>query len=565
MTISALDPVTAYARAVTSGEYIAGSDIRNACQRHINDLKNAAQRGYFFDLEKANRAIGFFKNVLKLNGGDYEGKPFILLPWQAFIVGSLFGWVDENGYRRFRESYVETGKGSGKSPLLAGIGLYGLVADGEQRAEVYAAATKLDQARILFRDAVAMVDQSPALSKRITKSGGAGKEYNLAYLQTHSFFRPISSDSSQSGPRPHIGLIDEFHEHKDATVVELLRAGSKSRKQALFCIITNSGTDKHSPCWQYHEYGSRVAAGLEINDQFFSFICGLDEGDDPFNDESCWYKSNPSLQFDDLPSLKYLREQVTAARGMPAKESIVRRLNFCQWVGAVNPWISNEIWKGLTAQFDVESLRGRNAYAGLDLSSTQDITSLVLLVEPLQPTDQWLLIPYFWLPDENLIDKEKTDGVPYLTWKKTGHLLTTPGSAIDKRVILEKLVELSGFFNIKAVGYDRWRMEDLKILADGEGLKLPQMVEHGQGYKDMAPAIDEFETLILGESILHNNNPVMNWCINNAVTTQDDAGNRKFSKTKATGRIDGVVAATMAIGVRNKIKPKPSYSVSFLF
>lgn len=206
-TSSSVDPTTRYAMDVTSGKEIAGPDIRNSCKRHLKDLESCHARGLVWDTETAQRAIDFFAKVLKLNGGEHEGKPFNLLPWQCFIVGSVFGWQNSDGYRRFRMVYVESGKGSGKSPLAAGIALYCLVADKEPRAEVYAAATKKDQAMILFRDAVAMVDQSPALAQRINKSGGAGKEWNLAFLQTGSFFRPISSDDGQSGPRPHCALI----------------------------------------------------------------------------------------------------------------------------------------------------------------------------------------------------------------------------------------------------------------------------------------------------------------------------------------------------------------------
>ena len=286
-TSSSVDPATQYAKDVTSGKELAGPDIRNACQRHLRDLESCHARGLHWDVEAAQRSIDYFAKVLKLNGGDFEGAPFVLLPWQCFIVGSIFGWKNARGFRRFRMVYVESGKGSGKSPLSAGIGLYCLTADKEPRAEVYAAATKKDQAMVLFRDAVAMVDQSPALSARIQKSGGAGKEWNLAFLQAGSFFRPISSDDGQSGPRPHCALIDEVHEHKSNQVVEMMRAGTKGRRQALIFMITNSGHDKTSVCYDYHEYGRKVSAGSIEDDSFFAFICSLDEGDDPFKDESC--------------------------------------------------------------------------------------------------------------------------------------------------------------------------------------------------------------------------------------------------------------------------------------
>ena len=266
------DPVTEYAQSVVDGVRVAGPHVRGQCARHLRDLKEGGKRGLVWNVDEANKALRFYSNVLKLNGGDFEGKPFELLPWQRFVVGSLFGWHGVDGYRRFRVAYVETAKGSGKSPLAAGIGMKGLVADNEPRAEVYSAATKKDQAMILFRDAVAMVDQSPELSKRLTKSGTGERCWNLAYMAQGAFFRPISSDDGQSGPRPHIGLIDELHEHKTNTVVEMMRAGTKSRRQALIFMITNAGHNRMGPCWSYHEYGAKVAAGEVEDDAFFPLL-----------------------------------------------------------------------------------------------------------------------------------------------------------------------------------------------------------------------------------------------------------------------------------------------------
>lgn len=543
------DPVTEYARAVVAGIRIAGPHVRHQCARHLRDLKEGKARGLKWDLAEAVKAIRFFETVLKLNGGDYEGKPFVLLPWQVFVVGSIYGWKGLDGYRRFRVGYVETAKGSGKSPLAAGVGMKGLTADDESRAEVYSAATKKDQAMILFRDAVAMRDQSPALAQRLQKSGTGEKCWNLAYLQTGSFFRPISSDDGQSGPRPHIGLVDELHEHKTNTVVEMLRAGTKNRRQALILMITNSGSNKLGPCWSYHEYGAKVAAGEIVDDAFFPFVCALDEGDDPFEDEGCWPKANPSLQDADLPGYKYIREQVTEAKGMPGKEAIVRRLNFCQWTDAESPWISHEVWTAAAREYDIESLRGRRAVAGLDLSSTTDLTGLVFLVQPVEPGEPWQLVPLAWLPEIDLQRKADSDRVPWVQWRAEGLLDTTPGRAISKRVILQKLSGLCDFFEVMEVAYDRWRIEDLMALANDEGITLPAMRPFGQGFKDMSPAVEQFERMLLNGELVHPGHKVMTYCIGNAVIEQDGAENRKLSKDKAVGRIDLAVAAVMAAGL----------------
>ncbi len=543
------DPTTEYAKSVVNGERVAGPHVRNQCARHLKDIEEGVSRGLVWNVEEANKSIRFFSSVLKLNGGNFEGKPFELLPWQKFVVGSLFGWMGADGFRRFRVAYVETAKGSGKSPLAAGVGMKGLVADNEPRAEIYSAATKKDQAMILFRDAVAMRDQSSELEKRLVKSGTGERCWNLAYAAQGAFFRPISSDDGQSGPRPHIGLIDELHEHKTNTVVEMMRAGTKSRRQALIFMITNAGHNKMGPCWGYHEYGAKVAAGEMQDDAFFPFVCSLDDGDDPFNDESCWPKANPSLQDADLPGVKYIREQVVEARGMPAKESLVKRLNFCQWTDAESPWISSDVWNRAQLDFDWRDLRGRRAVAGLDLSSTTDLTGMVFLVEPVEAGEPWKLVPFAWLPDVELQRKADKDRVPYIRWVSEGYLDTTPGRAISKRVVLQKLSAMCDFFEIIAVGYDRWRIEDLISLASDDGISLPEMKPVGQGYKDFSPAIETFERMLLNGEIAHPGHKVLDWCMRNAVIEQDGAENRKLSKEKASGRIDLAVAAVMAAGL----------------
>ncbi|MDT3720339.1 terminase TerL endonuclease subunit [Pseudomonas oryzihabitans] len=577
------DRTTAFCHDVLEGRIVAGPDVRNACKRHLLDQQQGSARGLFWDVAAANRAIGFFEDVLCLNGGDFEGLPFLLAPWQVFVIGSLFGWMDAGGYRRFRIAYIETGKGSGKSPLLGGIGLYGLMADGEKRAEVYAAATKRDQAMILFRDAVAMVNLSPRLQSRLVQSGLNEKVWNLFYPNTSSFFRPISSDESQSGPRPHMGLLDEVHEHRNASAIDMMRAGTKSRRQALIAMITNSGSDKKSVAGQYHDLGVRVCAGQQQADTLFAFICSLDPGDDPFVDEACWPKVNPSLDYipeghsDGIPGRKYLREQVQEARGLPSKEAIVRRLNFCEWTAATSPWIGRDVWMQAQERVPMRMLRNRAAVAGLDLSSTTDLTAFVLLFYPTVEDPHWRLLPYFWIPDHEIEEREKRDQVPYRVWIKEGHLEVTPGRAISKLHVLRRLWTICDYFDVQQIGYDRWRIEDLKQLMDEHEIELPPLMSFGQGYQSMGPAVDEFERRLLGtpaggeqqgdlidldpddytvleqldavETLRHDGNPVMTWCAGNAVVTSDPAGNRKVDKSKAISRIDGIVASVMACGI----------------
>lgn len=594
---STSDPVTGFARKVIAGKIICGPDARAACKRHLEDLRDGPKRGLVWDVNAALRAISFFRDVLRLNGGEFEGLPFALLPWQQFIVGSLFGWKRKDFTRRFREAYVEAAKGSGKSPLAAGIGLYMLAADGEARAEVYSAATKKEQAQILFRDAVAMVQQSPLLSSRMTTSGREDRVWNIAYPKTGSFFRPIASDESgQSGPRPHCGLIDEIHEHKSPTVINIMRAGKKGRRQPLIFMITNSGFDRTSICYEQHEYSARVASGVITDDSFFSFVCSLDENEDPFKDEKCWIKANPSLGA--TIDRSYLREQVHQARGMPSLESTVRRLNFCQWVDAADPWISGDLWRccevGAPALVDdgegerpeawsellarasaerdalMASMAGKKVYGGLDLSGTRDLTALACACrQDDQSVDAFV---EFWTPEATMQDRSAHDRVPYPAWVEGGFMHAAKGRAIDYGEIVERLSALAASLEFEGIAFDPYRIKYFERDLDGAGLTM-NLVPHGQGFFRstesglwMCRSIELMEQLIFDKRLRVAFNPCLRWNVSNAVTDSDAKNNRVFNKRKAIGRIDGLVALAMAIGLAldGVQEREPEYQMFFI-
>lgn len=573
------DRATQYARSVVAGEIVAGPFVRGACQRHLNDLKHAGERGFYYDEEAAAEAIAFFEEVLCLNGGQYEGLPFILLPWQCFIVGSLFGWKRQStGFRRFNLAYIETAKGSGKSPLASGIGIKGLVADKEPRAEIYACATFKDQAMVLFRDAIAFYDQSPELQKRLVASGVADNRWNLACHATSSFFRVIASDNKKgkSGPRPHMYIADEVHEHSDGNVIGMLEKGFKFRRQPLGVEITNSGHDVTSFCWERHEMGRKVAIGMEQNDAVFAYICALDEEDLKdeayLRDESVWGKVNPSLDGAGIPGYDYIRKQVENARSMPSQLAIVKRLNFCVWTETESPWISGEVWNPCSdPEYDESLFNGRKCTAGLDLSAVNDLTSLDLLFEPTEEDPFYRLVSFFWIPEENLRRKSEIDHVPYDVWVKQGYLFISPGPTISKTRVIVFLYECSLKYDIQGVAYDRDRMSDFREFAQKAEIEIAvgtwdkdkrewnfdnqsgiKMMPFGQTAKSMSPAIEKFETMLLNKELRHNGNPVQTWCVANAVVKPDDDNYRKISKRKSVGRVDGAVTAVMAAGITEK-------------
>ncbi len=568
-TVTSPDPVERYALRVKTGEVVAGPLVRLACKRHLDDLDRGPERGLRWDREASDRAIGFFRDVLRLNGGEHEGKPFILHESQEFIVGSLFGWKGLDGFRRFRVAFVEIGKGNGKSPLAAGIGLYMMMADKEPRAEIYAAAVDKDQAQILFRDAIAMVNQSPHLASRLVKSGGEGREWNLADLKTGSFFRPISSEQrgrGKSGPRPHCSLLDEVHEHPTNAMVEFMRAGTKGRRQALMFMITNSGFDRKTVCWDYHKQADRVLNGVLENDSFFGFVCSLDEGDD-WRDEAVWPKANPLI--DVSITRKYLQEQVAEAKGMPSKQSIVRRLNFCEWTEGESAWLAQEVWDAVQARLDFGDYAGRKCHGGVDLSFKRDLTALSLVFDH-DDGDKAAFV-WFFMPGEGVREREDRDGVPYGLWRDQGYIEATPGPVVDYSFVAAKIAALSEDVEIESLACDTYKRDHLQVELDEIGCPVP-LVNHPQGFRRdassplwMPMSVEVTEEAIVKGQLRVSSNPCLTWNAASVVMEPDAQGNRKPEKKKSTGRIDGIVALIEAMGAASaRSEPEPTYSMFFV-
>lgn len=543
-------------------EIVAGPHVRDACQRHLRDLETGPARGLKWNCDRANHWLKNFFSNLPLNSGQFEGKPFDLLPWQEFVVGSIFGWERQDKTRRFRTAFVETGKGSGKSPLAAGIGIGMMLIDGESRAEIYAAAVKQDQAKVLFRDATAMVALSEGLRKRLLMSGGAVPD-NIAFLPKGSYFRPISSERQgrgQSGPKPHCVLLDEIHEHPTNAMIEFLSAGVKSRRQPLVFMITNSGSDRQTVCWEYHSYAIEIAAGTKENDEFFSYVCSLDKGDNPFKDESCWIKANPSLPT--IPGYDYIRQEVAKAQGMPGKETLVRRLNFCEWTDATDAWLHREVWSRIQTKLNLGDYEGKTCYGGLDLALAGDLTAFVLVF----PMDgaTYDAFSWFWMPGDRLIEFETKDNMAphYRNWRDQGFLQAPPGRTIDYEQAAQLIGSVCSRFNVKAIAYDRAKID--LLLPHLRPYRVP-LTAHGQGFYKaqntglwMPGSIERLEAAIIEERLRVNENPVLTWNVASAVTTSSiiQPTDRYFSKRKASGRIDGVVALAMAMGIASQKKPE---------
>lgn len=532
------DPVTAYAQAVLARQVVAGPLVRLACHRHLNDLATATPRGLVWNPPTPGqgngepvvaRDLAFFETILLLD----NAQPFIPRDWQAFIVGSLFGWYRADGTRRFRTAYVETGKGSGKTPLAAGIGIKGLIADRTDAAEIYSAATDREQARICFLDAKRMVERSTELREVIETNVAS-----LVYPKLGSSFRPVSSEHrGLDGKRVHMAILDELHEHPDALVADKMRAGTKKDPNALIFEITNSGYNRHSVCWQHRDYSRQVLEGSVKNDSWFAYVCALDEGDD-WQDEAVWPKVNPSLP--DLPGYAYLREQVREAVGMPSKENIVKRLNFCIWTEQASRWIKAETWDANAGDVPDEELLGRTCFGGLDLSTTSDFTAFVLVF----PMDdgRFAVRCWFWLPE----DSPRKESSLARQWIDRKFVQTTPGNIVDYAWIRRVIVECSTKYRIQEIAFDRWNATHLVTeLREEDGAN---MVEMGQGFASMSAPSKEFERVHLAGNLLHGGHPVLTWMAGNVAAKQDPAGNIKPDKSASGDRIDGIVALIMALG-----------------
>lgn len=572
-TDSEIDPVTAWAEDVVSGRVIAGPHIRHACERHLRDLDEAGERGFYFDREEALKVIDFFPKLLRLNGGDFEGKRFHLHPSQQFRVGSLFGWKNkETGVRRFRRMYDEEGKGNGKSPMLAGVGLVGLVMEREPRAEVYAAASKKDQAQVLFKDAVAMVEQSPSLAARV-KLLGIDPVYAMIYRAKDGGkreFKPISSDDGKSGPRPSVALCDEVHEHKNRDTIDMLERGFKFRKQPLLLMATNAGVDRNGICYEERTHAIRVASGLAEDDTTFSFVCGLDEGDNWLDDPSCWIKANPLLGT--ILTEDYLQLQVNQAKMMPGKKNGIARLHFCVWTEADNAAFKQEVWRScLDAELTIESLieAGYPCYGGLDLSRVRDFTAFTLtwVLDDTPDKEVFASFTWFWTPEDTLRERAAEDQTPYDQWVEAGYIEAVKGNRISYAWVADALSEICAKAHPVEIGCDQYGLENLQDHLNDIGADLPMTI-HPQGFakrildKDkeqpegaqevylwMPDSINKFEDAVFDGRMRVASNPMMTNCAANVAYAQNRTGHRMFDKQKATGRIDGMVSQVMSIGV----------------
>ena len=492
-----------------------------------------------YDKKKADRAVTFIENLCHTKG-KWAGTPFWLLPWQEQLIRDIFGIVKPDGNRQFRTAFVEICKKVGKSELAAAVALYLLYADNEPSAEVYGAAADRQQASIVFDVAKQMVEMSPALMKR-SKLMGATKR--IVNYSNAGYYQVLSAEVGGKHGFSVSGLVfDEIHTQPNRQLYDVLTKGSSdARQNPLHFIITTAGNDRHSIAYELHTKAVDILEGRRVDPTFYPVVYGLKDDDD-WEDEANWYKVNPSLGY--TVDIERLRDAYREAKQNPADEVTFKWLRCNMWVSSTVAWIPDAIYMRGNEEIDAALLERRDCYAGLDLSSTGDITALVLIFPPRDENEKYVLLPYFWIPEETIPRRVKANSVPYDIWEKQGYIMSTEGNVIHYDFIEKFIMYLSEKYHILEIAVDRWNATQMIQNLEGEGFTI---VPFGQGFSSMSAPTKEFYRLLMEGRIIHGGNPVLRWMAGNVVIDTDPAGNIKVTKAKSKEKIDGIVAAIMAL------------------
>lgn len=513
---------------------IAASHIRHAAD------ERAESEGHWFDERAAAKVVDFFARFLRHSKGQWAGQPFELLDWQREqIIEPLFGWKRPDGTRRFRKAYVEVPKKNGKSALSSGLSLYMLCGDGEPGAEVYNAAADREQATIVFGEAANMVDQSPVLASRLRVVRSTKR---IVYQRQMSYLKALSADvPTKEGINWHLLTFDELHAQKTRHLWDTLAYGGAARRQPLLMAITTAGYDKETICWEQHEYAQQILDGAIYDPAFFAFISAADEKDD-WTSPEVWRKANPSLGVT-IP-LSDMEDACREAQQSPRKQNAFRRYRLNQWTEQDVRWLDMDRWNQCDGE--VEAIERKKCFAGLDLASTTDTASLVLLFPPDEDSTKWRAVLYCWVPENACKERERRNRVRLDQWIREGFIEQTPGDVIDYEYIRARLNVLKEEYDIVKVAIDRWNATQLATQLQGDGFEV---VFFGQGFASMSAPTKELEKLVLAGSLAHGGNPVMRWMAGNTSIEEDAAGNIKPSKAKSHEKIDGIVALIMAKGI----------------
>ena len=515
---------------------IGGDDLRKLKKYKPTKFK---AKDSVYDKDAADYAVNFIECLCHTKG-TWARKPFELIEWQEQIIRDIFGVLKPNGYRQFNTAYIEIPKKQGKSELAAAVALLLTCGDGEERAEVYGCAADRQQASIVFNVAADMVRMCPALSKRVKI---LDSQKRLIYQPTGSIYQVLSADvGNKHGFNTHGVVFDELHTQPNRKLFDVMTKGSgDARMQPLYFLITTAGNDTKSICYEIHQKAQDIIAGRKIDHTFYPVIYGAEESDD-WTDPKVWKKANPSLGI--TVGIDKVKDACESAKQNPGEENSFRQLRLNQWVKQAVRWMPMDKWDKCESTVSEDDLEGRVCYGGLDLSSTTDITAFVLVFPPEDENDKYIILPYFWIPEDNLDLRVRRDHVPYDVWERQGFLQTTEGNVVHYGYIEKFIESLGERFNIREIAFDRWGAVQMVQNLEGMGFTV---VPFGQGFKDMSPPTKELMKLVLEQRIAHGGHPVLRWMMDNIFIRTDPAGNIKPDKEKSTEKIDGAVATIMAL------------------
>ena len=519
-------------------------------------MTDDAASPFYYDEQAAETAVDFFREVLVHVKGEKAGQPFELDTWQADrIIRPLFGWKrTADKTRRYRTVYVEIPRKNGKSSLGAGLALYLLCADGEEGAEIYSAASDREQAGIVFDVAKQMRARSQELRKRLKPF-----KNSLVYHAMAASYKVLSADAeTKHGFNAHAILFDELHAQPNRKLHDVLTTSTGARRQPLTIFLTTAGYDRHSICYEVHQYAEQVRDGLLDDASFLSVIYSVDK-DEPWDDPAVWAKANPGLGTS--VKLEYLEEQAAKARASLAYQNTFRRLHLNQWTEQAERALDMDDWDACAGPVDLEALRGQPCFAGLDLASSQDIAALVLDF-PEAPGHLW--VARFWIPADRIASptakRDPRIRERIAEWVAQGFIIATPGNVIDYDYIRKEINALHESVEIREIAYDRWGATQLATQLEGDGFT---MVPFGQGFASMAAPTKELLALLPAQRLAHGGNPVLRWMAANFSVKQDAAGNMKPDKESSAEKIDGIVAGLMGLdrACRHAEAPAPLISV----
>jgi phage terminase large subunit-like protein len=547
--------------------------MKMACQRHLTDIINGHKRGLFWSAQKAEDAKEFFPTVLTVTAGARAGHPFHLPSYVGFVVGCLFGWYRDSGLLRFREAWLELGKGMVKTPLSAAIGLYTMGWRNIPRSEVYAIAKDRNQANVLFSDAVNlcrapipnMGNNSLETTGEVLIRGTGEMSWMIEHPATHSKFRALANDERISGPKPTMVAADEIHEWPSIAQIELWKAAMvKMPTDALLMLTTNTPAADQVMATELSEFYQGLLKGTFEDDSVFALIARVDEKDNPMEDETCWKKALPLL--DITYPAENVRNAVKSAKHRISTTLATKRLYFGIPVGASEYWIDLDAWEAVQGEVDADNFKGQPCTLALDLSQKNDLTAVtaVWVFEGKRYVKVW-----YWRPDHNVQDASKADMAQYVEWSLGGYLNLVPGRSIEYEFVAAKIQQLCSEHKVAALAFDPAHISEFRKACDrigfetwiwkqdeppGEGLK---MIIHAQGRMGMHSkqmlwmprSLQQTEDAILRGDVVIDANPITNWCSSNAAIEADAQNNRWLVKKRLRGRIDGVVSMAMGMGI----------------